>query len=206
MGGDYELFTNEDLPEVFCQPVPRIRHRFAFGGCSDISGDRRWNGKRQVLVLVLGVLMIENINQERLTAWVIFKGGEHRNFWRIFTRRGWRHCYVVIPAYDPAPGLNADCHSIIVEPSTNHVNIGIHWRSPSDVVERVLSDGATCVMKFHVDRRKNRSYVPRGPITCVTLAKAVLGVNAWHVWTPEQLARWIARNGGVMVTKETEVC
>jgi hypothetical protein len=41
--------------------------------------------------------------------------------------------------------------------------------------------------------------VLRPPATCVEVVKAALGIVAWWVLTPRQLARWLLRRGAVPV-------
>lgn len=142
--------------------------------------------------------------RKRYTAYVVFQGAEHRRAWRIFTRRGWRHCWLVLPAFYPAPGLGAERYSVMINPGTDHVAIDVLFRSPKSIVDAALSEGATCAIKIAIDQKFTGAYVPRGLLTCVSLIKAALGLKAWYVWTPEHLARHLLRNGGEIITGETE--
>lgn len=146
--------------------------------------------------------MIGGLSNDRFTAWVVFTGGDHRRFWRIFTRRGWRHCFVVLPVYHPEPGIGASEFSQVINQTTNRIDAKVFFQSPKSCAESFLKDGAKCVVKIRVDRRKLPNYVPRGFLTCVSLIKAILGVGAWYVWTPEHLARWLLRNGGELIWRE----
>lgn len=134
--------------------------------------------------------------RQRFTAFVVFAGADHRRFWRIFTKRGWRHCFVIIPIYYPEPGLMAEQYSLIIDQRTNHTAVDVFFQSPKSVADEALQRGATCVIKFEVDRKDYRDYVPRGFLTCVSIVKSVLGIGAWYVITPEHFARWLLRNGG----------
>ncbi|HKY44898.1 MAG TPA: hypothetical protein VJM50_17530, partial [Pyrinomonadaceae bacterium] len=51
------------------------------------------------------------------------------------------------------------------------------------------------------DQKFSGKYLPRGLLTCVSLTKALLSIGAWHVWTPEQLARWLLQNGGEIMER-----
>mgnify|MGYP001146971656 CR=1 FL=1 len=139
--------------------------------------------------------------RKRFTAWIIFAGADHRRFWRIFTRRGWRHCYVILPAYYPEPGLRADQYSVIIDTRTNCTDCDVLFTPPKDVVQYLLKEGTTCAIKVRIDRHGKRDYVPRGILTCVSLVKSIIGIGAWWVWTPEQLARHLVRNGGELITQ-----
>lgn len=141
------------------------------------------------------------VTRRRFTAYVIFQGAEHRRAWRIFTRRGWRHCLIVLPVYYPEHSLAAQRFSQVINPLTWIVQADVIFRSPEDLAQEALREGATCVIRFPVDVRIERDYVPRGLLTCVSMLKAILGVSAWYVWTPEHLARFLLRSGGKMVER-----
>jgi len=151
-------------------------------------------------ILAVGVRMISL--RKRFTAYVVFQGAEHRRWWRIYTRRGWRHVWVIIPAYYPAPSLTAVAYSQIINPWTDQIRSDVVFQTPQAVAEAALRDGATCVIKLAVDQKFTGRYLPRGLLTCVSLVKALLSIDAWHVWTPEQLARWMLQNGGKILEIE----
>lgn len=64
-----------------------------------------------------------------------------------------------------------------------------------DAAKHALASGATLALSWKVDLVPRREFVPRGLLTCVSVVKAVLGISAWFVLTPEHLARWMIRNG-----------
>lgn len=137
------------------------------------------------------------------TGYAVFLGADHRRFWRIFTRRGWRHCFVMVPVYWPKPGLNAEQYTMIIDPRANCIHPQVVFMPPEEMAQNLLRDGATCVVKFKAIRKGLPFYVPRGVQNCVSVVKAVLGVAAWYVWTPQHLATWLFRNGGQLLEKET---
>lgn len=142
--------------------------------------------------------------RQRFTAFVVFQGAEHRRAWRIFTKRKWRHCLVVVPFYYPAPSLTADVYSIIINPITFTVRLDVAFQEPRDVVNDMLDYGYTAAIAVPVDHDYKLDYVPRGLLTCVSLVKAIIGVRAWYVWTPEHLARYLARMGGEIITRKAK--
>lgn len=142
--------------------------------------------------------------RQRFTAFVVFQGAEHRRAWRIFTKRKWRHCLVVVPFYFPAPSLTADVYSIIVNPITFTVRFDVAFKDPRGVVDEMLEYGYTAAIAVPVDHDYKVDYVPRGLLTCVSLVKAIIGVRAWYVWTPEHLARYLARMGGEIITRKAK--
>lgn len=141
------------------------------------------------------------VSRKRFTAFVIFQGAEHRRFWRVFTRRGWRHVLIVIPVYYPEQSLAAERFSLVIDPLAWGVRTDVLFEAPADLAQEALKEGATAVIKYRVDQKFERDYVPRGLFTCVTLIKSLVGIAAWYVWTPEHLARYLLRNGGELVER-----
>jgi hypothetical protein len=141
------------------------------------------------------------LSRKRFTAYVFFQGAEHRRFWRIFTRRGWRHVFVVLPVYRSA-SLADDVASMVINPVLHCVETDVYFHHPAKLAQEALRDGVTCVIKIRIDRSFKRDYVPRGLFTCVSLIKSILGISAWYVWTPEHLARFLLRNGGQLVERD----
>lgn len=142
--------------------------------------------------------------RKRYTAYVVFQGAEHRRAWRIFTRRGWRHCWLIMPANPPRHSLFAKAGSILISAGTDHVSIDHVQRPAKELAQSALNDGATCVIKIAIDQKFTGAYVPRGLLTCVSLIKAALGLKAWFVWTPEHLARYLLRNGASLIEREPD--
>jgi len=145
--------------------------------------------------------MIPNL-RKRFTAYVVFQGAEHRRWWRIYTRRGWRHCYLILPDHRPGASLFAKPGSVVINPWVSCIRWDCLETSPQELCEDVLAEGATCAIALPVDQKFSGRYVPRGLLTCVSLIKAVIGCDAWYVWTPEQLAKWMLRHGGKMVERK----
>lgn len=117
----------------------------------------------------------------------------------MFTCRGWRHCYVILPVYYPEPGLHADVYSQVINPVTWCVHSDVIFEHPEKLCRMAIEEGATTAIKIAIDLQIKRDYVPRGLITCVSLVKALLGITAWYVWTPKHLARYLINNGGSIV-------
>lgn len=134
--------------------------------------------------------------RKRFTAYVLFQGAEHRRWWRIFTRRGWRHCYLILPAYLPGASLLDKPGSIIINPWIGFIRVDYSPQTPQAICRQMVEEGATCAIEIPVDQKFSGAYVPRGLLTCVSMIKAMIGCNAWNVLTPEQLARWMLRHGG----------
>ncbi len=129
-----------------------------------------------------------------VSAWVIFEGdrgdvprGTHRQLWRWFTRRGFRHCWVL--RFENGRYIGLEATASFAQPGV--LASGMDW--PQWFVEQghrvVLYRGW-----------RPYTFLGRGVLTCVSLTKYVLGVRCWWVVTPYQLYRWLQRNGGREVT------
>ena len=138
-------------------------------------------------------------NRTRSTGWVVFQGSEHRRFWRIFTGRGWRHCFLILPVYYPSPGLDAVRYFQLINPKTNFVASEVIFQDPDIFIAELQKQGATAIIQYSFDSIDFPNYVPRGFLTCVSLIKSFLGIQAFFVLTPKQLARWMLRNGGKLL-------
>lgn len=135
---------------------------------------------------------------------MVFQGAEHRRPWRVFTRRKWRHCLIILPAYYPAPGLMSDCYSIVINPITFCIRVDMVWQKPRELVDEMLEAGYTAAFAVPVDHDYKKEYIPRGLLTCVSVVKALLGLQAWYVWTPEHLARYLARRGFDLIQRKVK--
>lgn len=140
--------------------------------------------------------------RQRFTAFVVFQGAEHRRAWRIFTRKGWRHCFVVIPIYYPEPSLTADVYSLVINPITFCIRFDTVFMPPRKLVGMMLDEGYTAAIAVPVDHDYQTDYIPRGLMTCVSVVKAIIGIRAWFVWTPEHLARYLLRNGAELIQRK----
>ena len=136
--------------------------------------------------------------KKSFTAYVVFQQRQGRGFWHAFTAPAWRHCWVMIPAYWPEPGLMATCVTMKVEPLKWGIDTEVWWEHPEIVAQAFLDAGATAVVAFPVKAPPTEGFVFRGLFSCVVIVKAVLGVKNWRVWTPWQLFRYLLRHGGTL--------
>lgn len=114
-------------------------------------------------------------------------------WWRLFTRKGFRHCVVVTPII---------IGDLIDDPLWLSIDSLACWMDvrvtvfPPDVPDDAM------VLWFRSWRP--RRYIGRGFITCVSVAKAVLGVRAWWVVTPYQLYLHMRRLGASGIESYTK--
>ncbi len=115
----------------------------------------------------------------------------HRHWWDIFTRKGWRHCYVL---WQPL----SQTHQPVIQVSAMFWGVGVHYTNGHiDDACSILMREDWCSSILVVDCQLPGSlpFACRGPITCVTIIKAMLGIRARRIWTPFQLHRYLINKG-----------
>lgn len=115
-------------------------------------------------------------------------------FDRAFTRPGFRHCFVLWQ-----PENLALMPLVTVQPLYSGIVISYSAGVlAEEVIARWLTDPfITTIVQIDVDQGDRVPYVWRGPLTCVTVVKQILGVHAWWIQTPRQLYRFLLQRGGV---------
>jgi hypothetical protein len=138
------------------------------------------------------------VPRKKQTAFIVFQGGANRgNIPAWFTKPGWRHCWLMLPAYYPEPGLMAEVFTMKIESLYWGVDTAVWWRSPEVVASAFMEAGATAIVEFpFTTPPANPSRTWRGQMNCVTLTKAALLIDDWKVWTPKQLFAYLVRHGG----------
>ena len=133
---------------------------------------------------------------------VVFQDRGERGFWRFWCRRAWTHCWVFLPAYYPEPGLLARTYTIKVEPLRWGIDVRLWPACPEVVAAEFLKSGVTAILEVDVDIKNPDRWVARGPITCVAVVKAVLGIANWRIWTPWQLFQYLLGRGAIFIKPE----
>jgi hypothetical protein len=98
--------------------------------------------------------------------------------WLRALKPGFRHCFVAIehgPAWLICDSLKAHMELTLLDPP-----------EPFDLGEFYADQGHQ-VLLGRTALPARRTIVPLAPLTCVTIAKRLLGVHAPRVWTPWQL-------------------
>jgi hypothetical protein len=113
---------------------------------------------------------------------------------RLFTRDNFQHCY----AFRDYNGI-----TLIV----NHIAQGLLVDATNvkavDCAKAIARDKGETIVLF-ASRLKPR-YTPRGVQSCVSVVKALIGLAAWRVWTPQGLYQYLIDNGGVVIWAEKGV-
>ena len=137
--------------------------------------------------------------QKTFVAYVVFAKGKRGTIWSIFCRRGWGHCLVLQPAYDPFPGLLSKQYTIKIEPQTWGIDVELWLETPEEIARQFSAAGDVVVRYKTTVPAKGMMFVPRGVFSCVSIVKAVLGINAWRLLTPWHLFLYLVRQGGQLI-------
>ena len=131
-------------------------------------------------IQVLDICDVDRV--DALIVWLDTEGGRNRPWWWWWTRPGWRHVCAFVPA---AGGF--------ISLDSYHSYVDIRWW-PIDLVQRAI-EMATAAGWVH-SQRSREVWRPRGPITCVTVTKALCGISAPCVWTPHALWKHLVEQDG----------
>jgi len=141
-------------------------------------------------------------NRRIVRAYVVFQDHDRHPFWRPFTRPGFRHCWVMLPAPCPAHGLLAVTYTMKIEALAWGVDTAVWWAAPDQVAAHFARDEGVTVVGAKVqlpppdfNHRRSSWRSLRGFITCVSIVKAALGLRGFAV-TPHQLFQQLVAAGG----------
>lgn len=137
--------------------------------------------------------------QKTFDAYVVFAAGKRGTIWSAFCRRNWGHCFVMIPAFDPFPGLLSKQYTIKVEPQSWGIDIELWLETPEEIARQWTENGDVVVRYKTTIPGSNYIFRPRGLFSCVSIVKSVLGINCWRLLTPWHLFLYLVRNGGQLI-------
>lgn len=110
------------------------------------------------------------------TALVVFSGTTQIAWLRVL-RRGFRHCFVLVPANDGWIALDPLAHRLAVG--------SVGSLAAGEVAAHYTALGCTVVAApLREPPRRIRLFAP---FTCVEAVKRIIGLDARGVWTPWQL-------------------
>ena len=136
------------------------------------------------------------------TAYVVFSGDRRWSFWNWFLEPGFSHCWVIIPIPYPEPGLMASKFSLKIEPLSWGIDTEVWFAEPDVVIESFAKlDNVSAIVSYTFETPGPPKALQglRGLLTCVSVIKALLGIENHRVWTPGHLFRYILRNRGKII-------
>jgi len=126
--------------------------------------------------------------------YVAFQKGLKRHWWDVVMDGEMRHCWAFHAVGFPDEGLMSERYCLKFEVSESRISTEAWWATPEVVVEH-FKDAVVDILAVRVEIDDRVGYIPRGLLTCVSGLKALLGVRAWWVITPNQLYRYLKRIG-----------
>lgn len=132
------------------------------------------------------------------TQWyAVYMNRENPRWWNRYLKVGFQHVQMWRPVRY-GPGMR-DVFWIVIEPCLEFLDAGVvfnhtpPWQYGGGVtVQRCV---AACPMQ------KVRDWLHIGPITCVEMAKACLGIRSFWVRTPWQLYKYLNKRGGLLLKR-----
>lgn len=128
--------------------------------------------------------------------YVIFRRAHWPGWWGKFTKPEFQHCSIVeMVDYPPLSIHTETCFGVTRQE--------VRWRSPRNAMAKLLADGSISrIADIKVEKFHRRRYIPFGMFTCVTIVKSILGVHDWRIQTPEQLLKYLEREGALIIGGE----
>jgi len=120
------------------------------------------------------------------------------HWWNRLLRPGYRHCYLLIWE---------GCVWLYLDPTMDRARVLVldlfdGFQHPAVWIE----DETARIFEAWPTAESDRLRTPwlLGPITCVELVKAFLGISNPFIWTPWQLAQWLRRRRRDRESKEAD--
>lgn len=128
---------------------------------------------------------------------VVFMNRANVRWWNALLKPGYQHVQLWRSIQYGAH--NDERFWLVVDPGLEHVDTRIDW-DPQPPWER---DPSVTVMQVNAAVRANRvrDWFFLGPITCVELAKAHLGICSAWIRTPWQLAKYLRARGHTLILR-----
>lgn len=126
--------------------------------------------------------------------YVVFAPSGFNRIWSVFCPTAYRHCWVFWPNYLGPPGLLTPKVTLKTESLSAMLDIDVWYQDPDEIARQFLK-GATDILTLTLPYKSALRYTPRGLITCVSMVKAVMNLNAWWILTPRQLYIYLKQAG-----------
>lgn len=140
------------------------------------------------------VSLLDLADREAISWYVCYTNRENPRFWNRFLKPEYQHVQLRKP-YFFGPEMR-DVLWLVVDPGLSHVSVTVRgpdaapWTDPEiKHVQRV---------EAAPDWRRVRQWFFFGPITCVEIVKAYLGISSHTVRTPFQLFNYIKKRGSAL--------
>lgn len=142
------------------------------------------------------------LRNENRTFYVVFAHSMFNRIWAPFCPKPFRHCWVFWANYLGTPGLMTPRITLKTESLSNMVDIDV-WHEDPEVVAQAFLPSTTDILKITLPFKSCVGVCPRGIITCVSMAKAVMNIKAWWILTPRQLHSHLKSLGAVSLKENS---
>jgi hypothetical protein len=135
--------------------------------------------------------------RDAVSWFVVFMDRENVRWWNALLKPGYQHVQLWRPIQYGAQ--NDEKFWLVVDPGLDHVDTHVDWNSASPWERGPFAT----VMRVEVAVRVKqvRDWFFFGPITCVELAKAHLGICSVWIRTPWQLAKYLRARRHTLVLR-----
>lgn len=131
--------------------------------------------------------LLDLAGRDVVSWFVVFMNRENPRWWNRWLKPGFQHVQLWRPVqYGPA---DDEKFWLVVDPGLEHVDTHIDW-NPQPPWERE-ANLTSMYVNVAVRSKRVRDYFFFGPVTCVELAKAHLGICSTWIRTPWQLAKYL---------------
>lgn len=138
--------------------------------------------------------LLDTAGVEPITWYACYMNRENPRWWNKHLKLDFQHVQLrSYLQYSPDP---SDVLWIVVDPCLSYVRTKIY--------DAQMAPWADAEVKHYqrvtvaTDWKKVREWFAFGPITCVEIAKAYLGISSWRIRTPWQLYKHIRRCNGIL--------
>lgn len=151
---------------------------------------------------VLGLVLESDIQINLKTFYVvILKNADISGWWDVFTFWKWRHVLVFWEVTDRENFWFTQSLEYVL----GRVNVVLYLVSPQEWLDGIVKTGQVIqVIEWRIDKIEPFRYNLRGLMTCTSVIKAVIGVNAPFVFNPKQLSRELLSLGGEVIWAEAD--
>lgn len=130
------------------------------------------------------------------------RDNEISGWWDVFTFWEWGHVLVFWEVSDSDENFR---FTQSLEYLLGRVNVALYLIPPEKWLDQLVETGrAIQVIEWGIDKIELFRYNLRGLMTCTSVIKAAIGVNAPLVFNPKQLSRELLRLGGKLVWEKDQ--
>jgi hypothetical protein len=141
--------------------------------------------------------LLDLAGRDTVSWFVVFMNRENDCWWNRWLRPGYQHVQLWRPVqFGPQ---NNEKFWLVVDPGLEHVDTKNDW-DPMPPWQRDPSATVMCI-EVAVRAKQVRDWFFFGPITCVEIAKAHLGICSAFIRTPWQLAQYLRSHGHSLVLR-----